>query len=81
MKRYGHLWQQITNFPNLLQAAKQAQKNKRFKHNVLEFNANLEQKLLEIQQQLQDKTYQFGPYKTFYIVEPKKTDDFCRTLS
>lgn len=72
MKRYGYLWEQITCFPNLLQAAKKAQKNKRFNSNVLEFNADLEKNLLEIQQQLQDKTYQFGDYKTFYIVEPKK---------
>ncbi len=72
MKRQGYLWQDIIKFNNLLQAAKQAQKSKRFNTNVLEFNENLERELITMQQQLQDKSYQFGEYKTFYIVEPKK---------
>ncbi len=72
MKRYGYLWQQLISFDNLLKAAKQAQKSKRFQPAVLKFNSNIEQELLLMQQQLQQKTYPFGEYTTFYIIEPKK---------
>jgi len=35
MNRYGYLWDQVTSFENLLTAARQAQKGKRFRDNVL----------------------------------------------
>lgn len=72
MKRHGHLWSEVINFENLLQAARQAQKGKRFRDNVLEFNYNLELELLRLQQQLTDGSYQPGGYKTFEILEPKR---------
>ena len=71
MKRYGNLWSQITAWENLLQAARQAQKGKRFRDNVLAFNYNLERELLQLQAELQQKTYRPGTYKTFEIYEPK----------
>lgn len=72
MKRVGYLWEKIVSFENLLKAAKKAQKNKRFKEEILAFNANLETELLTLQIQLKTKTYQAGEYRTFYIKEPKK---------
>ena len=71
MKRSNHLWQEITSFENLLRAAKKAQRGKRFRANVLEFNRDLEGNLLSIQTQLQHQTYQPGAYRTFEIFEPK----------
>jgi len=71
MKRYGYLWSDIVAFANLLAAAKQAQKGKRFRDNVLRFNYNLENELIHLQQQLQTKTYQPGSYKTFQVKQPK----------
>lgn len=71
MKRFGNLYPQIVDFPNLLLAAKQAQKGKRYNDNVLEFNYYLEPELIKLQQQLRTKTYEPGIYKTFYIKEPK----------
>jgi hypothetical protein len=56
MKRYGNLWEEITDFSNLLLAAKQAQKGKRFKPDVLEFNHNLERELFNVQAELKLKT-------------------------
>ncbi|MFN9956918.1 MAG: RNA-dependent DNA polymerase, partial [bacterium] len=50
MKRYGNLWSEVTDFENLLTAARQAQKGKRFRENVLEFNYHLESELAQIQQ-------------------------------
>ncbi|WP_016952028.1 RNA-directed DNA polymerase [Anabaena sp. PCC 7108] len=71
MKRHGNLWEDITGFSNLLAAAKQAQKGKRFRDNVLEFNYNLERELFNLQAELISKTYLPGNYKTFYIFESK----------
>ena len=71
MKRYGNLWPEIVAFENLLAAARQAQKGKRFRENVLAFNYNLEGELIRLQKELVSKTYQPGAYSTFKIVEPK----------
>jgi hypothetical protein len=58
MKRYGSLWSQVTDFENLFRAARQAQRGKRFRANVLDFNYHLEQNLAQLQQELRDRTYQ-----------------------
>jgi len=71
MKRYGCLFPQITAFENLLTAAKNAQKGKRYQKNVLAFNDNLENELFQLQDRLNSKTYQPGAYTTFEIKEPK----------
>ncbi|MEM6838614.1 MAG: RNA-directed DNA polymerase [Cyanobacteria bacterium P01_C01_bin.120] len=71
MKRYGNLWPTITDFENLLQAAKQAQRGKRFRSNVLAFNFRLEHELFALQTELLDQTYQPGGYRTFEIWDPK----------
>jgi len=71
MKRYGNLWHQISDFENLLTAARQAQRGKRFRPNVLNFNYHLEQELFQLQRELQTQTYQPGAYRTFRIFEPK----------
>jgi retron-type reverse transcriptase len=72
MKRYGNLYPQITDYSNILLAARKAQKGKRFRENVLSFNYNLEQELEKIKEELEPKTYQPGKYKTFEIYEPKR---------
>jgi retron-type reverse transcriptase len=72
MKRYGSLWPKITAFANLLDAARKAQKGKRFRPNVLAFNDNLEGELLRLQEELTHKTYLPGTYRTFEIVQPKR---------
>ena len=72
MKRHGSLWPQIVDFANLLAAARQAQRGKRFRDNVLAFNYNLEGNLLQLREDLTAKTYQPGAYRTFEIVEPKR---------
>mgnify|MGYP001068192763 CR=1 FL=1 len=71
MKRYGNLWPQIIEFENILLAARNAQKGKRFRDNVLAFNYNLEHELNHIQHILQTQTYRPGTYRTFQIREPK----------
>lgn len=71
MKRYGNLYPQIINFENILLASRQAQKGKRFRDNVLDFNYHLETELIRLQQELTDKTYQPGAYRTFHLINPK----------
>ena len=71
MKRHSNLYPQITDFENLLAAAKQAQRQKRYRDPVLVFNHHLERELLQLQQELQTKNYQPGGYKNFEIYEPK----------
>ncbi|WP_442936107.1 hypothetical protein [Nostoc sp.] len=65
MKRYGNLWNEIIVFGNLLSAGQQAQRGKRFRENVLEFNYNLEQELFQLQEELQSKIYCSGNYTKF----------------
>lgn len=72
MKRFGHLFEQITDYENLYIAYLNASKNKRFRNEVLEFSNNLEENLIEIQNELLYKTYKVGRYREFYVHEPKK---------
>lgn len=72
MRRYGNLWAAITDFSNLLAAAQQAQKGKRYRKSVLAFNHNREFELLRLRDELLSQTYQPGAYRTFEIVEPKR---------
>jgi retron-type reverse transcriptase len=71
MKRQGNLYPKIIAFENLLVSARQAQRSKRFRPNVLEFNFHLEAELEQIQKELQHRTYTPGKYKTFRIFDPK----------
>ena len=72
MKRYGNLYPQIIEFDNILDAAKKAQRGKRYRASVLQFNDKLEGELLQLQRELTAKTYQPGDYKNFEIYEPKR---------
>ena len=71
MKRYGNLWPQVTEFSNLLNAARKAQRGKRFRDNVLAFNYNVEGELQTLKTELETKAYRPGSYRTFEIKEPK----------
>ncbi len=71
MKRRGNLYPQIIEFTNLLLAARQAQRGKRFRDNVLDFNYHLETELINLQKELTNKTYQPGNYRTFHLTNPK----------
>ena len=72
MKRANHLWSAITDFSNLIRAARQAQRGKRFRPNVLKFNAALEVELEQLQRELLTRAYRPGAYQTFEIYEPKR---------
>lgn len=64
MKTYRNLYPQIYAFDNLLAAFYKARKGKRSKASVARFEYNLEQEILNLERELQDKTYRPGPNVT-----------------
>ena len=72
MKRHGQLFDQLVSWHNLLKASWLAARGKRWRGNVAQFHFDLEFELLRIQRELLDKSYTTGPYRTFYVFEPKK---------
>ncbi|MDF0668810.1 MAG: reverse transcriptase/maturase family protein [Nitrospira sp.] len=67
----GTLFEQITSFPNLVQAARLAGRGKRFRPNVAAFALDLEEELHQVRQELVSRRYCPGPYRTFVIREKK----------
>lgn len=71
MKRAGHLWETLTSFENLYVAYRKAIRGKRLRPDVARFIVNAETELLRLQTALQQKTYEPGHYRTFYVYEEK----------
>jgi len=71
-KTYNNLYSDICSFENLHLAYLKARKCKRYRQEVLLFSNNLEENLINLQEEISNKTYKNGIYKTFYIYEPKK---------
>lgn len=71
MKRYGYLFEKITTFENLYAAARKAFHGKRANSTVARFYFNLENEIIQLREELLDKSYQPRPYGTFEIREPK----------
>lgn len=67
-----NLQKQICTWDNLRLAYQNASRGKRGRNATAEFESLLADNLLEVQQQLVEKTYQPGNYNSFYIHEPKK---------
>ncbi len=71
MKRYGNLYEQITDFANLYDASQKAISGHRDKPSVIRFWFNLENELFILQNELKTHTYQPRPYQIFFVREPK----------
>jgi retron-type reverse transcriptase len=71
MKRYGNLWNELTSFENLYLAYRKAIRGKRFRPDVARFIVHAESELLQLQQELQQRTYCPGAYRTFWVYEAK----------
>ncbi len=72
VKRVGHLWEPLTSFNNLLAAAHESARRKRFEPAVAAFHFGLETELWRLHHELKNGTYVPGPYTEFYVHEPKK---------
>jgi RNA-directed DNA polymerase len=66
------LYTQIIAWDNLYRAYQKAAKGKRGKGPAARFEYKLEDNLIQLQQELADRSYQPGPYQSFYIHEPKR---------
>ena len=72
MKTYKNLFPKIISFENLYWAYRKARMGKRDQETVANFEFNLESNLLKLQEELESFTYKPGPYRNFYINEPKR---------
>lgn len=63
---------EVADWSNLLRAYKKAAAGKRQRDTVAFFEYQLADRLLEIQTDLQTRTYKPGPYTNFYIHSPKR---------
>jgi len=77
MKRYSNLFAKIIYFDNLYFAYIKARLSKRYRFDVLKFTNNLEIELIQIQNELLNRSYKTGGYKTFKIHDPKERDIFA----
>lgn len=59
-------------FEKLLQAHKRARKHKAYKNEVVNFEFNLENNLMNLMHNLYDGTYRLGKYFSFKVYEPKE---------
>lgn len=61
----------ICDYENLYNSYLEARKGKRYRDDVLTYTANLESNLIITQNELLWGTYEVGPYRSFYVTEPK----------
>lgn len=74
-KKYFNIsYYDITSLENLLQAWNIFKKGKRNKLDVLEFEFNLMSNILDLHNDLKNKTYQHGSYEHFKVSDPKPRD-------
>lgn len=66
------LWPRVLEWDNLVLAAREASRNKRFHRDVLHFNFHLEENLLRIRELLASGQWKPGQYKELWVYEPKQ---------
>ncbi len=71
-KRQNNIWEKTITFSKLLSAHKRAKKGKKFREEIIKFEMNLEENLIQIGNQLKNGTYEFGKFREFTIYEPKE---------
>lgn len=71
---YNNLFSQIYDFENLYNAYLKARRGKRDRREVLKFELNLEENLIQLQNELIWGMYKTGEYRVFKVFEPKERD-------
>ena len=71
VKRARDLWPSLVSWSNLLKAARQAQRGKRQRGNVVRFNLDREWELLRLEAELGSASYLPGRYCVFWINDAK----------
>lgn len=76
MKRYNNLFDKIVSLDNLYLADKKARRHKQHRPEVIQFDKNKEQLLLDLQDKLINGTYKTSEYFIYKIYEPKEREIF-----
>jgi len=71
MKTFNNLYEKLCSTENLKLAFRKARKGKSKRNYVIEFEANLENELLKLKEELETFIYKPRPLKTFVIRDPK----------
>ena len=71
-KKIKNLFYQNLTFDKMLAAHKRARKHKAYKNEVIKFEFNLENNLINLINNLKNHTYRLGKYFTFKVYEPKE---------
>lgn len=71
-KQIKNVYKTLCTYENLYESYLQARKCKRYRDEVLEFSFNVEEKLMEISEELKNNDYKVGGYREFYVYEPKQ---------
>ena len=72
MKRVGGLFEEICSYPNLLRASRSAERGKRYRPDVLEFNLRREDRIVRLARVLREDVWRPGEHRHFEILEPKR---------
>lgn len=70
-KKIKNLFYENLTYSKLLAAHYRAKKNKTYKGEILRFELNLENNLINLLNDLKNKRYRVGEYRTFMVYEPK----------
>ena len=73
-KKIKNSLHQNLTFEKMLQAHYRARKHKTYKNEVIQFEMNLENNIVNIINQLKSQTYRLGKYFTFKVYEPKERE-------
>lgn len=73
-KKIKNVFHQNLTFEKMLEAHLRAKKHKSYKNEIIIFELNLENNLINLIKQLKDQTYCLGSYYTFKIYEPKERE-------
>ena len=71
-KTIKNAFKKALTFQKLLEAHYRAKKHKTFKPELIQFEFNLENNIINLLNQLKNNTYKMGNYRSFIIYEPKK---------
>lgn len=72
MRTFDHLYERLVSFENLHLAFVKTVRGKKSNPKVGEFARRWEEELFSLQQELEQKAYRPGPYRTFFIYEKKR---------
>jgi len=71
-RSFKHLWPRIVDWDALINAWRCCRRRKRFKPDAVRFEMHRDENLIQLRRELMTDTYRPGPYRHFFIHDPKK---------